>query len=573
MCLTHEEGLKLLRNGTPQPSNSTVWNKVNGAADEVDLYEVLGLSRGASKSEIKKAYHKAALTSHPDKVAESERAEADIKFKGVSQAYEILYDDEKRELYDAHGMSAFEPGRGSGMGDGVGLDDILQQMFGMGGGMPPGFGEAPGPRKPRKGRDEEQKYEVTLEDLYKGKTSKFTSTKNVVCGVCKGSGGKEHAKSRQCAPCQGRGSRTGLRSVGPGLVTQTTTTCHSCDGAGKVFREKDRTGERIVLEGEADQVPDQQPGDIVFVLSESEHTTFTRAGQDLLADLNISLAEALCGFSRVVLKHLDGRGIHIEHPQGRVFVPGQTLKISGEGMPYKRSDTHGDLYLTVKIQFPKDGWLKDQSSMEALQKLLPESKTPISAETIDEVEYDAAANIDEFGRGSNDARNGSNWAEVEDDENEGESAQAIAIFSKTATTKVTQEAVKMGAAKKHVPIVKKRTKRFNRHQSDTFMCVDRNWRKPKGIDNRVRRRFKGQIAMPSIGFGSNKKTRHMMPSGHKAFLVRNPSDVDLLLMHNKTYAAEIGHAVSSRKRIDIIAKAKQLGVKVTNPKARVTTEV
>ncbi|KAG4436151.1 60S ribosomal protein L32 [Cadophora sp. M221] len=132
---------------------------------------------------------------------------------------------------------------------------------------------------------------------------------------------------------------------------------------------------------------------------------------------------------------------------------------------------------------------------------------------------------------------------------------------------------KMVSAAKHVPIVKKRTKRFHRHQSDTYKCLDASWRKPKGIDNRVRRRFKGQMVMPSIGFGSNKKTRHMMPSGHKAFLVNNVRDVDLLLMHNKTFAAEISHAVSSRKRIEIVARAKELGVKVTNPKARVTVEV
>ncbi|RAL04788.1 60S ribosomal eL32 domain-containing protein [Aspergillus ibericus CBS 121593] len=130
----------------------------------------------------------------------------------------------------------------------------------------------------------------------------------------------------------------------------------------------------------------------------------------------------------------------------------------------------------------------------------------------------------------------------------------------------------MVLAKKHVPIVKKRTKRFWRHQSDRFKCVPESWRKPKGIDNRVRRRFKGNIPMPSIGYGSNKKTKHMMPSGHKAFLVHNPKDVELLLMHNRTYAAEIASAVSSRKRVDIIAKAKALGVKVTNPKGRVTTE-
>ncbi|KAF2238829.1 ribosomal protein L32e [Viridothelium virens] len=130
----------------------------------------------------------------------------------------------------------------------------------------------------------------------------------------------------------------------------------------------------------------------------------------------------------------------------------------------------------------------------------------------------------------------------------------------------------MAAAKKHVPIVKKRTARFNRHQSDRFKCVAPNWRKPKGIDNRVRRRFKGQAAMPKIGYGSNAKTRHLMPSGHKAFLVHRPAEIDVLLMHNRTFAAEIAHAVSSRKRVEIIARAKQLGVKVTNGKAKVTTE-
>ncbi|PSK44255.1 60S ribosomal protein L32 [Elsinoe australis] len=130
----------------------------------------------------------------------------------------------------------------------------------------------------------------------------------------------------------------------------------------------------------------------------------------------------------------------------------------------------------------------------------------------------------------------------------------------------------MAVAKKHVPIVKKRTAHFWRHQSDRFKCVPSSWRKPKGIDNRVRRRFKGQAAMPKIGYGSNKKTRHLMPSGHKAFVVNNVQDVELLLMHNRTFAAEIASAVSSRKRIEIVARAKQLGVKVTNGKAKLTTE-
>ena len=169
-------------------------------------------------------------------------------------------------------MSAFEGPQGAGMGAGVDPEEMLSQMFGMdwgmGGGMPPGFGGGPGPRKPRKGEDEEQTYQVTLEELYRGKTAKFTSKKNVICGHCKGTGGKEKAKPKQCASCQGKGTsvsygqaanlmthgvtgmKHGLRSLGPGLVTQETVICSSCKGTGKVFKEKERCkkckGERVV---------------------------------------------------------------------------------------------------------------------------------------------------------------------------------------------------------------------------------------------------------------------------------------------------------------------------------------
>ncbi len=130
----------------------------------------------------------------------------------------------------------------------------------------------------------------------------------------------------------------------------------------------------------------------------------------------------------------------------------------------------------------------------------------------------------------------------------------------------------MAAAAPHPAIVKKRRATFKRHQSDRYKTVKEAWRKPKGIDNRVRRRFKGQAVMPKIGYGSNKKTKHMMPSGHKAFVVKNVADVNLLLMHTKTFAATIAHNVSSRKRIAIIEKARALNVKVTNGAARLRTE-
>lgn len=306
------------------------------------------------------------------------------------------------------------------MGGGVDLDDILQQMFGMGGGGMGGGRGPPGMKQQRRGRDEEQKYEVSLEELYKGKTVKFASTKNVICHHCKGTGGKEKAKPDTCTRCKGQGVTIGLRSVGPGLVTQERMICESCTGVGKMFKEKDkckkckgkrttsekkvleiyvprgaREGERITLEGEADQIPDQIPGDIVFTLVEEDHEIFQRAGDDLSAELNVTLAEALTGFSRVVLKHLDGRGIHITHPQGKVLSPGQILKVEGEGMPLKKSDAKGDLYLVVKIEFPEDGWTQDEASFTSLKNVLPEPEPPIEAMEIDEVEFDSDADIDE----------------------------------------------------------------------------------------------------------------------------------------------------------------------------------
>nr|XP_048295535.1 60S ribosomal protein L32-like [Myodes glareolus] len=117
-------------------------------------------------------------------------------------------------------------------------------------------------------------------------------------------------------------------------------------------------------------------------------------------------------------------------------------------------------------------------------------------------------------------------------------------------------------------IVKKRTKKFIWHQSDRYVKIKRNWRKPRGIDNRVRRRFKGQILMPNIGYGSNKKTKHLLPSGFRKFLVHNVKELEVLLMCNKSYCAEIAHSVSSKNRKAIVERAAQLSISVTSPNAR-----
>lgn len=122
------------------------------------------------------------------------------------------------------------------------------------------------------------------------------------------------------------------------------------------------------------------------------------------------------------------------------------------------------------------------------------------------------------------------------------------------------------------PIVKKRTKKFIRHQSDRYHKIKTNWRRPKGIDNRVRRRFKGQIPLVNIGYGSDKKTRHLTPDGFRRFVVSNVDELEVLLMQNRRYAAEIAHNVSAKKRIAIVEKAKSMNIKVLNANARVRSQ-
>jgi DnaJ family protein A protein 2 len=429
---------------------------MNGAppAADIDLYGILNVSKEATKAEIKKAYHKAALAHHPDKVPEDQREEAEVKFKAASQAYEILNDDEKRHLYDTHGMAAFDGSRGpGGMGGEVNMEDLLN-MFGMGGGIPgmgmPGRG-GPGRGKPRKSPDEQQKYEVSLEDLYKGKTVKFSSTKNIICTKCNGTGGQEKAKPRECATCKGQGVRMMQRAIGPGMVTQQLVECSLCSGEGKVYNPKDqckkckgkktteakkqlelyiprgaKEGDRITLEGEADQVPGSaEAGDIIFHLVEQPHDVFQRAGADLTAKLNITLAEALTGFHRVVLKHLDGRGIEMQHPKepGQIMRPAQFIKIIGEGMPFKKSDAKGDLYLVVNIKFPEDGSLGDPAAIEQLQKLLPGPEPPITVEEglEEHVDWESDADIEEFGHGA--AGGGGEWVDEEGEEGGPQCAQ------------------------------------------------------------------------------------------------------------------------------------------------------
>ena len=121
-------------------------------------------------------------------------------------------------------------------------------------------------------------------------------------------------------------------------------------------------------------------------------------------------------------------------------------------------------------------------------------------------------------------------------------------------------------------IVKKKTNRFARFQSDRFHRVQESWRKPRGIDNRVRRRFRGSKLMPKIGYGSDKTTRFQLQNGLYPFFVKTAKDIDMLLMHNEKFAAVIAHNLNARSRKAVVERAAQLGVKVVNKSAKLTTE-
>jgi DnaJ family protein A protein 2 len=434
--------------------------------EEVDLYEVLSVSKDASNSEIKKAYHKAALLHHPD------RGGDEMKFKAAGQAYEILSDDQTRAAYDRDGMAAFTSG-GSG-GQDVDIEDLMAQfygsMFGGMGGMPnmqgmPGMSGAGMPGGPGRGvrkKNQVQEYSITLEEAFKGKTAKFSSTKNVKCGHCHGSGGKSSSsKKSKCSTCEGSGSVTRITTIS-GTPFATQTVCPNCNGARMVFKEKDRckrckgvgvtpsktlielyvppgsaTGDRIVLSGEGDQPANSEvPGDLVFDIKETPHLVFNRKGADLSVEVHISLKEALTGLDRVVVRHLDGRGIKIStvgegRPAGsKVLRPGHVLKVKGEGMPMKKVDARGDLYVVVRIDFPEDGWLgtldtgtKSKADVaanaESLKSLLPNRAEGFSAVASDDMVDDVEAedgDLDDYGFSGKTRRRGPLGEEDDDDD-------------------------------------------------------------------------------------------------------------------------------------------------------------
>lgn len=348
-------------------------------------YEILGVSKDASPEELKKAYRKAAIKNHPDKGGDPE------KFKELAQAYEVLSDPEKRDIYDQYGEDAIKEGMGGG-GEGHNPFDIFESFFG--GASPFGGGSSRGGRRQRRGEDVVHPLKVSLEELYNGTSKKLSLSRNVLCPKCKGTGSKSGA-SAKCLGCQGSGMKVSIRQLGPGMIQQMQHVCPDCKGSGETINEKDKCpqckGEKVVQEkkvlevdvekgmkhsqkitfaGEADEAPDTATGDIVFVLQQRDHAKFKRKGDDLFVEHSLTLSEALCGY-QFIITQLDGRQLLIKSTPSEIVKPGQFKAINDEGMPiYQRPFMKGKLYIHFSVEFPESGSLT-QDQCNALEAILP----------------------------------------------------------------------------------------------------------------------------------------------------------------------------------------------------------
>ncbi|CAE6417678.1 unnamed protein product [Rhizoctonia solani] len=387
-------------------------------------YEVLGIKSDVSSAEIKRAYKKKALQSHPN----PDNPTAAQDFQDISAAYETLIDEDKRAHYDRFGRDKGGPGM---FDDDIGIDpdDLFAHLFGgMGPGMfnMGGMGSGPSRGHGARNRDSVIPYEVTLEDLYNGKNVQMNMTRDVICLQCNGSGGKAKATRTQCTRCKGKGWVNVNQMLGPNQVERTNIwplgsvlTDYRLEyldllalTATIEFTIKQGMGDRtrITLTKQGDQVPGQETGDLIFVLKLKDHNSFHTHGSSLMIVVHITLSEALTGFNRVLFTHLDGRGIRVASGGRKITRSQDVIKIVGEGMPVLNTSKKGDLYVTFVVDMPDDEWFKslDQSALEALEKLLPPKKPDLPSNEVTDVTY-TGADTDEFD---------DEWEDSDDDEDE-----------------------------------------------------------------------------------------------------------------------------------------------------------
>merc|ERR1719409_2137312 len=271
--------------------------------DTTKMYEVLGVEKDAQPDAIRKAYRKLAVKLHPDKGGDPE------KFKEVQKAFDILGDERKREIYDRHGEEGLEDDGGGG-----GPSDIFDVLSGRGRRKPQGV---------KKGENMTHPLKVTLEQIYKGSSRTLRLTRKVI--------DKQRGVER-CQSCGGQGVKIQTIRMGP-MIQQVQKHCDQCGGQGTIFRQQKvqetldvhipkgaPDGHKIHFSEKADEIPDGEAGDVVFVLQEQPHADYKRKGDDLFIERDISLSEALTGFA-MDLPHLDGRKLKITSAPGEVIKP------------------------------------------------------------------------------------------------------------------------------------------------------------------------------------------------------------------------------------------------------------
>lgn len=335
-----------------------------------DYYEILGVQKGASADEMKKAYRKKAMELHPDKNPGNKEAEA--KFKELNEAYDILKDDQKRAAYDRFGHQAFEGGRGGfggGAGMGGGFDpgsfgDIFEEMFGdfMGGARGGGRSGA------TRGSDLRYTLEVTLEQAYNGTKANINIPVLSECEACHGSGAEPGTTAETCPTCNGRGNvrtQSGFFTVerpcptcaGAGKVTKNP--CKSCNGQGRKRKERKLEvnipagvddGTRIRLSGEGEAGLRGGPsGDLYVEISVKPHRLFKREDAHLYCRVPVSMVSAALG-GTVEVPTIDGKRVKMNVPAGTQS--GTQMRLGGKGMSILRSAAKGDMYVEIAVETP-----------------------------------------------------------------------------------------------------------------------------------------------------------------------------------------------------------------------------
>lgn len=341
-----------------------------------DYYEVLGVSKNATKDEIKKAYRKQALKYHPDKNPGDKKAEE--HFKEAAEAYEVLSNDDKKARYDRYGHAGMGSGANGYGGAGMTMEDIFSSFGDIFGDAFGGFGafggsRRGGGRRVNKGSNLRVKVKLTLNEIANGAEKKIKVSKYDNCSACGGSGAADDHSTSNCSTCHGTGHVTRVTNTMLGQM-QTTSVCPSCGGEGKVITKKCNTcyGEGIVQKediikisipagvGKGMQMTVSGKGnaarrggingDLLVVIDEEDHPDLIREGNDLIYNLFVSFPDAVLG-TNVEIPTVDNN-VKIKIEPGTQ--PGKILRLRGKGLPEVNGYGRGDLLVNVNVWIPKN---------------------------------------------------------------------------------------------------------------------------------------------------------------------------------------------------------------------------